>query len=214
MNEKKGPSKRILRKEMMMESDRQDILDTASRLFAAQGIDQTSMSDIADQSGFSVGKIYKFFPSKKSLFMHIVGAFLERLYNSSLQANDESLPPLKRLENVLQAAIDVANSDPERILIHLRESPTLFAELRLQYHDIYIVTTSKLLAEAMEAGHLKPHDPQVLAVMLVGSVGALFTYLATSGEEEPFSEIPHLVLDCLISPLTVDPPSVDEEKSL
>ncbi len=199
---------------MVMESERLDILDTASRLFAAKGIDQTSMSDIADQSGFSVGKIYKFFPSKKSLFLHIVGAFLERLYNSSLQANDESLPPLKRLENVLQAAIDVANSDPERILIHLRESPALFAELRLQYHDIYIATTSKLLAEAMESGHMKPHDPQVLAIMLVGSVGALFTNLAPSGKKEPFSAIPRLVLDCMISPLTVDPPSVDEEKSL
>ncbi len=79
MDKKSAPSKRLLRKEIMVESDRQDILDTASRLFAAQGIDQTSMSDIADQSGFSVGKIYKFFPSKKSLFLHIVGAFLDRL---------------------------------------------------------------------------------------------------------------------------------------
>ena len=197
-----------------MESDRQDILDMASKLFATKGIDQTSMSDIADQAGFSVGKIYKFFPSKKSLFLHIVGAFLERLHNSSLQANDESLPPLKRLENVLQAAIDVANSDPERILIHLRESPALFADLRLRYQDIYVATTSKLLAEAMEAGHLKPNDPQVLAVMLVGSVGALFNYFAPTGGEKPFSDIPRLVLDCLISPLMVAPPSVDEEKSL
>jgi len=182
-----------MRKEKALESDRRDILEAASMLFAAKGIDQTSMSDIADQSGFSVGKIYKFFPSKKSLFLHIVEAFLEHLHISALQANDESLPPLQRLENVLQAAIDVANSDPDGILIHLHENPSLFAELKVPYQDIYVTTNRDLLTEAMESGHLKSHDPQLLAIMLVGAVDALFSHLASSGKEKPFSHIPQSV---------------------
>ena len=205
------PSRKSLRKTRAMESDRRDILLTASKLFAANGIDQTSMSEIADLSGFSVGKIYKFFPSKKSLFLHIVGNFLEHLHDSSLQANSLDLPPLQRLKNVLQAAIDVANSDPDRLLIHLHESPTLFVELKVHYQDIYIKTNRDLLAEAMESGHLKPHDPNLLAIMLVGAVDALFSHLASSEEENPFSPIPHLVFDRMISPLIVEPTPVDEE---
>jgi AcrR family transcriptional regulator len=205
MNEKKTPpSKQSIRKKKALESDRVDILDAASKLFASNGVEQTSMSDIADQSGFSVGKIYKFFPSKKSLFLHIVGAFLEHLHKSSLQANDKSLPPLQRLENVLQAAIDVANSDPDRILIHLRESPSLFADLKIHYQDIYVTTNRELLTEAMESGHLKSHDPQLLAIMLVGAVDALISHLASSGVEKPFSLIPQLVFDGLIVPLKTD----------
>ena len=206
------PSKQAIRKEKALESDRRDILDAASMLFAAKGIDQTSMSDIADQSGFSVGKIYKFFPSKKSLFLHIIEAFLEHLHQSALQANNENLPPLTRLENVLQAAIDVANSDPDRILIHLRESPSLFAELKIHYQDIYVTTNREILTEAMKSGHLKSHDPQLLAIMLVGAVDALITHLASSGQESPFSIIPQLVYDSLIVPLKTDPSQVDEEK--
>ena len=140
MEHNNTPSMRELRKIRSMESDQRDILAIASSLFAAEGIEQTSMSDIADKSGFSVGKIYKFFPSKKDLFLHIIRDFLEHLHQSSLQANNPDLPPLERLKNVLQASIDVANSDPDRVLIHLQESPALFAELKIQYLEIYIST--------------------------------------------------------------------------
>ncbi|RKZ13459.1 hypothetical protein DRQ50_10430 [bacterium] len=204
MDDSQVPSRRVLRRKKSLESDRRDILDTASKLFAANGIEQTSMSEIADESGFSVGKIYKFFPSKKSLFLHIVGTFLERLHNSSLQANEPDLPPVQRLMNVLQAAIDVANSDPDRALIHLRENPSLFTDLKVHYQDIYVTTNCDLLTEAMESGHLKPHDPHLLATMLVGAVDALFSRLACSGEDDPFSPIPRLVFDCMILPLMIE----------
>ncbi|MBW2704472.1 MAG: hypothetical protein JRF33_26950 [Deltaproteobacteria bacterium] len=128
-----------------------------------------------------------------------------------MRANDLALPPLQRLRNVLQAAIDVANSDPDRVLIHLRESPSLFAELKVRYQDIYVTTNQELLAEAIEAGHLKPHDPNLLAIMLVGAVDALFFHLASSGEEKPFSAIPSLVFDGLISPLLVESTAADKE---
>ncbi|MCK9995727.1 MAG: TetR/AcrR family transcriptional regulator [Candidatus Krumholzibacteria bacterium] len=203
-------SKQSQRKAKARASDRRDILNAASKLFAAKGIEQTTMTEIADESGFSVGKIYKFFPSKKSLFLEIVGSFLEYLQNSSLEANDPALPPLQRLQNVLQAAIDVANSDPDRVLIHLRESPSLFAELKIHYQDIYVMNNSQILAEAMEAGQLKPHDSQLLAIMLVGAVDSLFSHLATSSRE-PFSDIPRLVFDHLISPLVVDSNFVDKK---
>ncbi len=211
MEEKKTTSMRALRKEKSIEADRLDILDTASKLFASKGIEQTSMSDIADESGFSVGKIYKFFPSKKNLFLDIVGAFLEHLHNSSIEANDPDLPPLDRLKRVFQAAIDVANSDPDRVLIHLRESPSLFAELKIHYQDIYAVTIQEILTEAMEAGHLKTNDPKLLSIMLVGAVDSLFSHLANSGEETPFSPIPPLVFDHLISPLLTKSTTTDKE---
>ena len=104
---------------------------------------------------------------------------------------------------MLQAAIDVANSDPDRVLIHLHESPALLAELKVRYQDNYITTNSQILAEAVEAGQLKQHDPQLLAIMLVGAVDSLFSHLATSGEVKPFAPIPGLVFERLISPLMV-----------
>jgi len=105
----------------------------------------------------------------------------------------------------------VANSDPDRVLIHLQESPALFAELKIQYLEIYISTNRELLTEAMETGSLKSHDPHLLAIMLVGAVDALFAHLATSGEDDPFSPIPSLVFDHIISPLLVEGASEDKE---
>ena len=46
------------------DTKRQAILDTAYRLFRAQGFDKTSVSEITAQVGGSKATIYSHFPSK------------------------------------------------------------------------------------------------------------------------------------------------------
>ena len=212
MDDQNTPSMRTLRKEKALEADRLDILDSASRLFASQGVEQTSMSDIAGETGFSVGKIYKFFPSKKSLFLHIAENHLAQVYKAVLQANDPGLPPVERLGNVMEAAIEVSNSGPNQVLMHLRESPVLYAELKRPYQEIQVNTIEKLLTEGMNSGQLKPHNSQYLAVMLIGAKDALFSHLVVSGKPKPFSPIPALVFDHLITPLMTESNELDKEK--
>lgn len=50
---------------------RQRILDTALRLFAANGYEQTSMRDIAAAAGCSLGLTYRYFASKEDLALEL-----------------------------------------------------------------------------------------------------------------------------------------------
>lgn len=213
MDDHNTPSMRELRKEKAMETDRLDILDAASRLFASQGVENTSMSDIADETGFSVGKIYKFFPSKKSLFLHIAENYLEQLHTAILQANNPNISPVDRIKNVMEAGIEVSNSGPDQVLMHLRESPNLFVELKRPYREIHKTTFEKLLSEGISSGQLKPHNPQYVAIMLIGAVDALFSHLVESGKPKPFSPITTLIFDHLLTPLMTESKEVDKEKN-
>ncbi len=55
-------------------------------------------------------------------------------------------------------------------------------------------------------------DPKQLAIMLVGSIDALFSHLANSGQENPFTPIPSLVFSHMITPLMTDPAAMDKDK--
>jgi AcrR family transcriptional regulator len=52
---------------------REQILDGASRAFAASGFRATSVPAIAAEAGISVGLIYRYFPSKEELFLAVCG---------------------------------------------------------------------------------------------------------------------------------------------
>jgi AcrR family transcriptional regulator len=72
------------------DSKRQVILESAYRLFRAQGFDGTSMADITTQVGGSKATLYSHFPSKEELFVECMMAALENYMSDTLKHLDTS----------------------------------------------------------------------------------------------------------------------------
>ena len=71
------------------EASRRKVLDAALALFSSQGFGATSMRQIAQRAGLSVGNVYHHFPNKEAIFQRL----LERYWSAVL---DPELP-LNRL---------------------------------------------------------------------------------------------------------------------
>jgi len=69
------------------EETRQHVLDTALALFRRRGFARTTMRDIADAAGLSLGAAYHYFPSKEALVM---------AYYEWMQAEHEGLAEARR----------------------------------------------------------------------------------------------------------------------
>ena len=55
---------------------RQELLNTAMELFARQGYEETSMSDIARAAGVAQGLCYRYFDSKQKLFQEAMAQYV------------------------------------------------------------------------------------------------------------------------------------------
>ena len=64
-----------------MTATRENILHTALRLFARNGYEATSVSDIASELGMTKGALYKHYKSKRDIFDNIV----ERIYQIDVE---------------------------------------------------------------------------------------------------------------------------------
>lgn len=69
-------------KQLQSEQTRQQIIDTAARLFASRGFDGTSMSDLAAAAGLTKGAFYHHFESKDALFFAVVQSVQDKWVNA------------------------------------------------------------------------------------------------------------------------------------
>ena len=62
-------------------------LEAALELFSSQGFGATSMRQIADRAGLSVGNVYHHFPSKDAIFQRLLEQYWEKVLDPDLPLN-------------------------------------------------------------------------------------------------------------------------------
>ena len=64
---------------MSISKTRQKLVDVARQLFAKNGLENTTMNDIATQSGKGRRTLYTYFKSKEEIYYAVIEGELERL---------------------------------------------------------------------------------------------------------------------------------------
>jgi AcrR family transcriptional regulator len=146
-------------------------LEAALKLFSSQGFRATSMREIADEAGLSVGNVYHHFPSKDAIFQRLLDQYWERVLDPDLRLNGvfarAAFPD--DLEEMAAAIEEVVETFRPYILLiyvdviefqgeHIR---AFYAGMASRFEEAYGVR----LRERREAGELGDVDPMV-AVMV------------------------------------------------
>jgi AcrR family transcriptional regulator len=110
------------RKRMTGKERREQLLDVGRRLFAARGLDGTSIEEIAAQAGVSKPVVYEHFGGKEGLYAVVVDREVDRFLTmaTTLLAGEDTLEKFEAAAVSLLRYIE-DNSDGFRILV--RDSP-------------------------------------------------------------------------------------------
>lgn len=94
----------------LSDKKRRNILDAAEQLFFEQGVEHTSMDQVANHAQASKRTVYNHFTTKDVLFH----AILERMFNELEEGNeilfDYDMPIEKQLANIANQEIDMLTS--------------------------------------------------------------------------------------------------------
>jgi AcrR family transcriptional regulator len=86
-----------------------ELLDAAAALFAENGYDTTTMTQIAHRAGASIGSLYQFFPSKEVLAEALFGRYVERVASllEDLAKRAPGLSPIHLADKLVDLMLDV-----------------------------------------------------------------------------------------------------------
>jgi AcrR family transcriptional regulator len=100
---------------------REEILDAAARLFAKRGYSETDTQILIDELGVGKGTLYRYFPSKRDLFL----AAADRLMRRLRAYVDESIAgvedPVERVAAALRASLGFCSDHPEFVELLVQE---------------------------------------------------------------------------------------------
>jgi len=113
-----------------MFTKKQDIIETATRLFAYQGFEVTTTRQIIKESGISDPLLYYHFKSKDDLYIQIVTATFEKYFSrlESLPSGTET--EFEKIENLIQLHFDLVQEMPEEIHLVVVTCPARLSDSR------------------------------------------------------------------------------------
>ena len=157
------------------------VLDAGLELFSTQGFRATSMRDIAQQAGLSVGNIYHHFPNKEAIYDRLIERYWERLLDPELELNKlfarAGFP--EDLE-ALAAAIEqvVTDNAAHILLIYVDVIEFQGAHIRSFYEGMaqrFERTYGPRFAERRAAGEFGDADPMTAAMIATRWLFYFFT---------------------------------------
>jgi AcrR family transcriptional regulator len=177
------------RREIQKQERRNQLIDTALALYAEKGVASTTIKDIAERAGVAQGLVYHYFDSKDDL----LGAIIERhnpLPVLSTALTDVADRPVREvLLDLATRAYNLMGEKRSIIVVVAREALTrpelqqrIFA---LQRMGIGLFV--EYMRSRIASGEIRPHNPEVTARMLIGSM------LALRLSDAPASYVPEVV---------------------
>ena len=173
----------ISRKDRDRQRQQGEIILVAERIFADKGYHAATIEEIAKESQFAVGTLYKLFKNKDDLYSRVLEAFIQQFMDEfnakvlSIDDPEQSIAALIRLRlthfdqhrDFLRVALEFA---PLNHACASGSVPAQFVEL----HDHYIAQVTKIFARGIEQGIFDDGDPFYLSLSLEGIAKAFVAY--------------------------------------
>ena len=162
------------------------MFDAAEEVFGKLGYERAGISEITRTAGVGLGTFYVYFPNKLAIFVELVDELGSRLRTTLRDAVQGETSRLDVERAGLRAFLDFAAQHRHLYRI-VRQAEFVDEAVFLRYYQRLGKAYASGLARAVEAGELRPLDPEVMAYALMGMadfLGMRFVLQNTAARRE------------------------------
>ncbi|MEA1888591.1 MAG: TetR/AcrR family transcriptional regulator, partial [Pseudomonadota bacterium] len=175
---------------------RERIIEAAKSRFHNRSYADVGIKEICDMASIQKGSFYHFFPSKRDLVLAVIDEFAEDWANGFVaEAFDPALPPMERIDYVIDAAFFWQKSSKE---LNGHIPGCLFGNLALEISTQDDVLRAKLnavftsakdrfketLDEAIELGAISPLDSELTAEAMLAYLEGMILFAKAENDPE------------------------------
>jgi AcrR family transcriptional regulator len=149
-----------------------EILEHATRLFAARGYDGTTLQDIADAIGITRPGLYHYISSKEELLAELVREVSENSVHVVREVRLRTdFSSVDKLQAVVRALVLQRAGAPERFRVLDRTEAALPEEIAAQHLKArreVLAEMRTIIEEGVSSGEFRPRDARLAALSVIG----------------------------------------------
>jgi TetR/AcrR family transcriptional regulator len=201
--------RKVTRKEREFQRHRQEILRVALKMFSESGFHGVTMQDIARESEFAIGTLYKFFENKEDLYKALILGQAEKFDEAFEQVINGPGDEIEKLRNYVRIKGEMFYGNLSFIRLYLAESrgasfnirAGLDEELRTRYHH-YLKRLASIISNGIKNKRFNNiADAYYLAVALDSAVNAFLLLSLDAPELYPYPDNPDVILNIFLKGL-------------
>lgn len=178
------------RKEREKLRHKEEILAVALRLFSDRGFHNVCMQEIAEESEFSIGTLYKFFESKESLFAALMRSCANRVSDILMPILEEKTDERLKISNYIKAHKQIIEDHAPTIRLYLSQDIPSALTVRPDVEpetdavrDAIHQKLSNIFKSGIRKGIFKDIDPRIAALSLSAMLESfVFVMTKTPGQ--------------------------------
>ncbi len=163
-----------------------EIVVQARAVIAERGYENALVAEVAARSNVVEGTIYRYFDTKRDLFIHVAEHWFEEIL-SEHKTTQAITGTLNRLRYLIWRALSIIRQEPALtrfVLMEMRPDPT-YRSLRLyKLNRKFTSGVTDVVREAIETGEFRPGVPQkLIRDMIFGGIEhQTWAYLRNEGD--------------------------------
>jgi TetR/AcrR family transcriptional regulator, fatty acid metabolism regulator protein len=181
------------------------IAKVSTELFARRGYQNTSIEQIARESGYAVGTIYLYFDSKEEVLATILTDYVDEITRKKAEIMTEVSDPVERLRRVIKLFLVSSEENPYRAWVLatdlrrvLRTDSPFF---RAQMGSLLTIIADSIDELKMGKKIDQKFDAEKFAVIIYGAIESIAITHNTSEETFSLIELAEPIADMITSGL-------------
>ena len=187
---------------------REEILETATALFAEQGFSDAVTQALAERLGVGKGTIYRHFPSKRALFLAATDRVMRKLQENVTRNVAGIEDGLERLERGIATFLQFFADHPsfvelliqERAYFKDRKRPTYF-----EHREVNIQRWKQLYRELMTAGRIREMPVERITTVISNVLYGIMVTNFFNGQPAPADVQAREILDIIFRGILTEP---------
>ena len=184
------------RSDLIAEFRTKEILSAAAELVRGEGMERLTMERVAAKAGVAKGTVYIYFKDKEELINSLFHQTMAGMVDAVAQAAAVSGPLRERLLRVADEMRKVGQENLE-FLTHIHNADMTLKRIcqqdrRSSDKQRLFGLMARVFSEALERGELIDADPEILGLLFLTSMHALFHWCMEM-QQEPKSKVEFVV---------------------
>ena len=192
------PYRRTAKVQERLDAQRATIVAAATHQLAEHGYGGCSVAAVAERAGVAVGSVYRHFPTKADLVVHVFREVVTREVEAVRAASAAPGDPVERVLAVFETFAQRALKAPKQAYALLAEPvDALIDAERLEFRRAFTEVVAEHVAAGVRQGVLPAQDGRLTAAALVGAAAEVLIGPLTSGNAIDVAELRTFVIRAL-----------------